>query len=120
MPAIPKITPRIFGNPDVASNVESLLSEREAASVLRISLKTLQEHARNAEIEYVQVTKRKRAYTLKQIQQFIERKTIRVPVPVTIDRTSRNQVPSPRKGGDQSKSSRESVRAQLREEMRSW
>ena len=93
----------------------SLLSPSEVAGLLRVSAKTIHKLVREGRLACVQITDRERRFTDEQVQEYIRSQTI----PVRVDKKAPRPVSSlPRKGGV--KSSGDSIKAQLREEMRSW
>lgn len=100
-----------------------LLTEEQAAERLLISRRRLQALCREGRIEFVQVTPRVRGFTEEHIAEYIRRKTITPPKVVDTPRSERlpfrpKSVQS--EGGEGRSSTGHSVRAHLREEMRSW
>jgi hypothetical protein len=93
---------------------QKLLSPEEAAKSLCCNVKSIHRKVRVGELGCVQISRKKRMFTMEQIQHFIESKTVE---PVIDKRRSGPVSSRPRKGGE--KSFGES-RADLREEMRAW
>ena len=75
---------------------------------------------RDGKLGCVQESPRKRFFPRKHIEEFIERNT--VCLPKKIDRTDSQSVPFSRRGGDDKKSTGDSLseRKQMKEELRSW
>ena len=92
-----------------------LLKPADAAQLLGICKKTVHKLVRENKLACVQITARERRFTEDQIRDFIISKTIERP----IDRRGRGHVESrPLKGGE--KSLRDSDKADLWKEIRSW
>ena len=95
--------------------LECLLSPLEAAGLLRVCVKTVHKLVNEKKLACVQVTARDRRFTSEQVQEYIRSQSTEV----RVDKRDPRVVSSrPKKGGV--KSSGDTVRAQLREEMRSW
>jgi len=93
---------------------QKLLSAEETAQALSCTVKTIHRKVRAGELGCVQISEKKRMFTVDQIENFIESKTVE---PI-IDRKNSVRVSSePRKGGEKSFGF---SRTSLREEMRSW
>src|SRR5208282_3822385 len=93
--------------------IQKLLSARDVAEILGISVKTVNKLVREAKLVCVQVTSKERRFTEDQIRDYIESRTIERPV----DRKGPEPVDFPRKGG---KKSLGFARAALKQEMQSW
>ncbi len=99
--------------------METLLTLQEAARTLAVSVKRVHALCRSGKLAYVVVGGRgERRFLPEQIQAFIEAQTVQAPKPV--DTTKPRKLLCPRKGGDSKRSTGNSVRAQLRQEMREW
>jgi len=95
--------------------VQKLLSARDVAEILGISVKTVNKLVREGKIGCVQVTAKERRFTEDQIRDYIESRTTKI----QIDKRKPDRVKSqPPKGGE--KSSRVFNRADLLKEIRSW
>jgi len=92
-----------------------LLEPKEVASMLMVSIKTVHKLVRERKLACVQVTASDRRFTHEQVQEYIRTQSTEVRVD---KRTAPTVSSRPKKGG--AKSSGDTVRAQLREEMRSW
>jgi excisionase family DNA binding protein len=93
--------------------VQKLLSAKDVAEILGISVKTVNKLVREAKLGCVQVTTKERRFTEQQVEGFIESRTIERPV----DRKSPKPLDFPRKGG---KKSLGFARTALKQEMQSW
>ena len=102
-------------NPDDSSPIVRLLTAVAVASILGISPKTVHKLVREGKLACVQVTARERRFTHEQVEQYVLNQT----TSVRVDKKAPRPVSSPPKKGD-AKSSGDTVRAQLRKEMRSW
>jgi len=92
-----------------------LLRAGHVAQVLGVSVKTVHKLVREGKLSCVQVTAKERRFMEEQVQEYIRCRT----TPVRVDTKPHRPVLSrPKKGGDRSFG--DSVRAQLRKEMRSW
>ena len=95
--------------------MQKLLSAKDVAEILGISVKTVNKLVREAKLGCVQVTAKERRFTGEQIREYIESRSSKV----QIDRTKPERVKSAApKGGE--KSSRVFNRADLLKEIRSW
>src|SRR5208283_5313 len=95
--------------------IQKLLSARDVAAILGISVKTVNKLVRDAKLGCVQVTAKERRFSEEQIEEYIESRTTKI----QIDRTKPDRVKSAApKGGE--KSSRVFNRADLLKEIRSW
>ncbi len=98
-----------------SSSIARLLTAVTVAAILGVSPKTIHKLAREKKLACVQVTSSDRRFTPEQVQEYIRSHS----TPVRVDKKAAPAVSSrPKKGG--AKSSGDTVRAQLREEMRSW
>ncbi|MBI5249918.1 MAG: helix-turn-helix domain-containing protein [Desulfomonile tiedjei] len=98
--------------------IRKLLSAKDVADILGISVKTVHKFVRDGKLGCVQVTAKERRFTEEQVRAYIEAQSRR-PEEVRIDTTRTRRVSSePEKGGK--KSSRVFDRANLLKEMRSW
>ena len=93
--------------------IQKLLSAKDVAEILGISVKTVNKLVREGKLGCVQVTAKERRFTEQQVEGFIESRTIERPV----DRKSPKPVDFPRKGG---KKSLGFARTALKQEMQSW
>src|SRR5208337_140557 len=93
--------------------IQRLLSAKDVAEILGISAKTVNKLVREGKLGCVQVTAKERRFTEKQVEGFIESRTLERPV----DRKSPKPVDFPRKGG---KKSLGFARTALKQEMQSW
>ena len=93
--------------------IQKLLSAKDVAEILGISVKTVNKLVREGKLGCVQVTAKERRFTEEQVEIFIESRTIERPV----DRKSPEPVDFPRKGG---KKSLGFARTALKQEMQSW
>jgi hypothetical protein len=120
--------------------IPQILSPREAAGILRISIKALNTLARTGRLTFIWRNERERAYHLHHIKEYLESRTVpatvcgvrrRGPVvPVEparnmVDRTSPPSLGFRSKGGGESGTRRESgkakrARAHLIKEMQQW
>jgi len=95
--------------------IQKLLSAKDMAEILGISVKTVNKLVREAKLGCVQVTAKERRFTEEQIREYIESRSSNV----QIDKTKPDRVKSAApKGGE--KSSRVFNRADLLKEIRSW
>ena len=95
--------------------IQKLLSPKDVAEILGISVKTVNKLVREGKLGCVQVTSKERRFTEEQVRSYIESRISKV----QIDRRIPNRVKStPPKGGE--KSSRVFNRADLLKEIRSW
>jgi excisionase family DNA binding protein len=98
--------------------MENLKTAQEAARILSISTKTVHALCRRGLLSFVQINGKERRFTDQQIQEYVESRT----VPRRVDKNHSGRISSPPlrdKGGD-SEVPGGSVRAHLREELRSW
>jgi len=95
--------------------IQKLLSAREVAEILGISVKTVNKLVREAKLGCVQVTAKERRFTEDQIREYIESRSSKVQIDT---RTSDRVKSAAPKGGE--KSSRVFNRADLLKEIRSW
>jgi excisionase family DNA binding protein len=94
--------------------IQTLLSAKDVAQILRISAKTVNKLVREAKLGCVQVTTKERRFTEDQIREYIESRISKVP----IDRTKPDRVKSAApKGGEKSFGV---SKADLRKEMSLW
>ncbi len=94
--------------------IQKLLSARQVAEILGISVKTVNKLVREAKLGCVQVTAKERRFTEEQIRDYIESRTSKV----QIDRTKPDRVKSAApKGGEKSFGV---SKADLRKEMSLW
>jgi excisionase family DNA binding protein len=108
-------------NTNGTEELQDLLTPEMAAKLLCVNLKTVHRLVRERRLPCVQISPKKRRFTLPQLRGFIEQRTI--PTHPGIDKGSRREVssaPKLHKGGDRLKTTGNLVRTQLREEMRSW
>lgn len=101
----------------------SLLSEEEVAERLLITKRYVQKLCRERQIEFVEPRPRVRGFLPEHIDDYIRRKT--VTPPRLIDKPRSEQLPFRPKsvqseGGEEDSLRGRSVRAHLKEEMRSW
>jgi len=96
-----------------------LLSEEQAAKKLLVSRRTLQRMCREGEIQFVQLQPRVRGFRPEHIEEYIRRKT--VTPPKLVDRSAIKSLPFPWKGGDERKSTGDTLseRKRMKEELRS-
>src|SRR5271157_2955642 len=94
--------------------IQKLLSARDVAEILGISVKTVNRLVRDAKLGCVQVTAKERRFTEEQVRDYIESRTTEI----QIDRTKPDRVKSqPPKGGVKSIGV---SKADLRKEMSQW
>ncbi len=94
--------------------IQKLLSAKDVAEILGISVKTVNKLVRDAKLGCVQVTGKERRFTEEQIREYIESRSSKV----QIDRTIHGRVKSaPPKGGEKSFGV---SKADLRKEMSLW
>ncbi|MGO9567207.1 MAG: helix-turn-helix domain-containing protein [Desulfomonilaceae bacterium] len=94
--------------------VQKLLSARDVAEILGISVKTVNKLVRKAKLGCVQVTAKERRFSEEQIREYIESRTTKI----QIDRTKPDRVKSqPPKGGEKSYGD---SRTSLLKEMSLW
>ncbi len=94
--------------------IQKLLSAKDVAEILGISVKTVNKLVREAKLGCVQVTAKERRFTEEQIWEYIESRSSRV----QIDKTKPDRVKSqPPKGGVKSIGV---SKADLRKEMSQW
>ena len=93
--------------------IQRLLSAKDIAEILGISVKTVNKLVREGKLGCVQVTAKERRFTERQVEGFIESGTIERPV----DRRRTKPLDFPRKGG---KKSLGFARTALKQEMQSW
>ncbi len=94
--------------------IHKLLSARDVAEILGISVKTVNKLVREAKLGCVQVTAKERRFTEEQIREYIESRSSKV----QIDRTKPDRVKSAApKGGEKSFGV---SKADLRKEMSLW
>jgi excisionase family DNA binding protein len=93
--------------------IQKLLSAKDVAEILGISVKTVNKLVREGKLGCVQVTEKERRFTEQQVEGFVESRTIERPV----DRTSPKPLDFNRKGG---KKSLGFTRTALKQEMQSW
>ena len=93
--------------------IQKLLSAKDVAEILGISVKTVNKLVREGKLGCVQVTAKERRFTEDQVEGFIEFRTIERPV----DTKSPKPLDFPRKGG---KKSLGFARTALKQEMQSW
>ncbi len=95
--------------------IQRLLSAKDVAEILGISVKTVNKLVREAKLGCVQVTAKERRFTEEHVKGFIESRSSKV----QIDKRKPDRVESAApKGGE--KSSRVFNRADLLKEIRSW
>lgn len=90
-----------------------LLTAREVARILGIATKTVHKLVLRGQLSCVQITGKKRRFTIKQLDEFVQSHTTGL-----IDKRPRKRLRSLTKGG--MKSCEVVDRASLRKEMRSW
>ncbi len=97
-----------------------LLTPEQVAEYLGIKTKTVHQLVRDGKLACIQLSARDRRFTTEQIAAFIQTRVIELPKPV--DRKSPSKLPFPQKGGDQRKSTGDSLseRKKMKEELRSW
>ena len=94
--------------------IQKLLSAKDIAEILGISVKTVNKLVREGKLGCVQVTAKERRFTEDQIREYIESRTTKI----QIDRTKPDRVKSaPPKGGEKSIGV---SKADLRKEMSQW
>jgi len=94
--------------------IQKLLSAKDVAEILGISVKTVNKLVRDAKLGCVQVTAKERRFTEEQIREYIESRTTEI----QIDRTKPDRVKSAApKGGEKSIGV---SKADLRKEMSLW
>src|SRR5208283_173063 len=94
--------------------IQKLLSARDVAEILGISVKTVNKLVREAKLGCVQVTAKERRFTEDQIREYIESRSTKI----QIDRTIHDRVKSAApKGGEKSFGV---SKADLRKEMSLW
>jgi excisionase family DNA binding protein len=94
--------------------IQKLLSAKDVAEILGISVKTVNKLVRDAKLGCVQVTAKERRFTEEQIREYIESRSSKV----QIDRTKPDRVKSAApKGGEKSFGV---SKADLRKEMSQW
>jgi len=99
--------------------LDRLLTIEQVSEQLQLKPKTIHGLVRDGKLSCVQVTPRERRFLPEQIEEFIRSRI--TPGPTLVDKKLGNRLPSPAKssrGGE--RNSGDLVRAQLREEMRSW
>jgi len=97
----------------------SLLTVEDIAQRLKVKPKCVHAYVREGKLGCVQISPRERRFTEAQFQAFIESRTITPPKKVDVAATRPiGSAPSSKKGGAISEGI--SVRARLREELRSW
>jgi len=99
-------------------NLEPLLTADAVAEYLGLRVKTVHQFVREGKLGCIQISPRDRRFTEEQIQAYLRSRTIAPPKP--IDNPKRQKVAYPQRGGGAKRLSGDSIRAQLREEMRSW
>ena len=97
--------------------IQRLLSPKQVAEILGISVKTVHKLVRETKLACVQVTAKERRFTEEQVKAYIEAQSKGLPK-VRVDRNPAPRVSSPPKKGGQK--SLGFVRTALREEMQSW
>jgi excisionase family DNA binding protein len=107
-------------NEQESIGIERLLSPKDVAEILGISVKTIHKLVRDGKLGCVQVTARERRFTEAQIEAYIEvqSKEVRVDKETALRVTSQ-----PKKGGDRKEFRVEKTKdswASLREEMSRW
>src|SRR5208283_4443246 len=101
-------------NDQERSAISRLLSAKDVAEILGISVKTVNKWVRDAKLGCVQVTAKERRFTEEQIREYIESRTTEI----QIDRTKPDRVKSAApKGGEKSIGV---SKADLRKEMSQW
>ena len=94
--------------------IQKLLSAKDVAEILGISVKTVNKLVREGKLGCVQVTAKERRFTEQQIREYIESRSSKI----QIDRTKPDRVKSaPPKGGEKSFGV---SKADLRKEMSQW
>ena len=100
--------------------IQKLLSAKDVAEILGISVKTVNKLVREAKLGCVQVTAKERRFTEEQIREYIESRSSKV----QIDRRTSDRVKSAApKGGDRQSYDGEKAKdswASLRKEMSLW
>jgi excisionase family DNA binding protein len=96
-------------------SIQKLLSAKDVAQILGISVKTVNKLVREAKLGCVQVTARERRFTEQQIREYIESRSSKVQIDTRTPVRVKSAAP---KGGE--KSSRVFNRADLLKEIRSW
>jgi excisionase family DNA binding protein len=99
-------------------SIDHLKTAQEAAEILSISKKSIHALCRRGLLSYVRVNAKERRFTDQQLLEYVEAQT----VPRKVDKTTAKRIssPPPRRKGGESEVPGGSVRAHLREEMRSW
>ncbi len=100
--------------------IQKLLSAKNVAEILGISVKTVNKLVREGKLGCVQVTAKERRFTEEQVGEYIESSSTKV----QIDKTKPDRVKSaPPKGGDRQSHDGEKAKdswASLRKEMSRW
>ncbi len=100
-------------NEQESIGIARLLSPKDVAEILGISVKTVHKLVRDGKLGCVQVTSKERRFTEEQVEGYIRSKI----QPVRIDKDLPTPVFSPRRGGERSLGV---SKADLRKEMRQW
>ena len=95
-------------------SIQKLLSAKDVAEILGISVKTVNKLVREAKLGCVQVTAKKRRFTEEQIRQYIETRSSKLQIDRTIPDRVKSAAP---KGGEKSFGV---SKADLRKEMSLW
>ena len=104
-------------NDNTEVGVQKLLSPKDVAEILGISVKTVHKLVREGKLGCVQITSKERRFTEGQVSAYIETQS-KKPEEVRIDTPRTQQVSSqPKKGGERSFGV---SKADLRKEMRLW
>ncbi len=97
--------------------IARLLSAKEVAEILGISVKTVHKLVRDGKLGFVQVTSKERRFTEAQVGAYVEAQS-KKPAAVCVDRLRERPVSSvPKKGGERSFGV---SKADLRKEMSQW
>jgi excisionase family DNA binding protein len=100
-------------NEQERTGIERLLSRKDVAEILGISVKTVHKLVRDGKLGCVQVTAKERRFTEEQVQEYVEEQTVSRPV----DKKGPKALELPRKGGDWTIGV---SGTDLMKEMRSW
>jgi hypothetical protein len=98
--------------------MDALLTIEAVAGILGLTPRRVHGLVRERKLACVQISPRDRRFLPEQLEAYIRSRILEPPKPV--DRPRAGRVAFPPRGGDKSKLSGDSVRAQLLEEMRSW
>jgi len=92
-----------------------LLTPENVAAFLGIPVKGVHALCRGGKLDFIRVNGKERRFTQEMVERYIHDQTVRNMKPV--DKNNKQTLPCPPKGGAKSSGV---IRAQLKEEMRSW